>query len=211
MALCSLINTYSRNHVHSGFCRHFGQRNIAIWRSFIRRTCARELTSLFDSTHSPSLSASCAVISKHFSIWNKQSLPCPCQKCRERQFNVRSHKSGLHCSRSLLREEAVIQQSMKGEKLIERETLQEDTILNESPVREDLTKQYCQSSEVTVDTATENTQMTESLTTCTVERSTLNDTQTSSTKTSHTPVTLTAGLFMYFKTLKILHLLHLPL
>lgn len=213
MALYSLINTYSRNHLHPGFCRHFGQRNITIWKNFISPTCARELklTSLFDSTRSPLLAASCVGITKHFSIWSKHSLLCPCQKCRERRFNVSLHKSGVHCSRSLLQEEVVAQQStsIKGEKLIESEMLEGNTTLNESSVSEDVTKQYCQTSEVTVDTATENTRITESLTTCTVERSTLSDAQTSSTRTmskkessSQAPVTLTAGLLMYFKTLK---------
>jgi len=101
----------------------------------------------------------------------------------------------------LLQEEVVAQQStsIKGEKLIESEMLEGNTTLNESSVSEDVTKQYCQTSEVTVDTATENTRITESLTTCTVERSTLSDAQTSSTRTmskkessSQAPVTLTA-------------------
>ena len=210
MALYGLIYTYSKNHLHPGFCRHFGQRNIAIWRNFIRPTCKLQLTSLFDSIQSPSLAASGAGITKHFSIWNKKSLPSPCQTCPERRCNVSLHKlksAGLHCSRSLLREQVVAQQSIKlikGEKLIESEIIEGETTLNESSVREDVTKQYCQTSEVTVDTATDNTKITESLTTCTVERSTLNDTQTSSTKamskkesSSQAPVTLTAGLLMH--------------
>lgn len=199
--------------MHPGFCRHFGQRNITIWKNFIRPTCARELklTSLFDSTRSSLLAASCAGITKHFSIWSKHSLLCPYQKCLERRFNVSLHKSGVHCSRSLLQEEVVAQHStsIEGEKLIESEMLEGNTTLNESSVSEDVTTQYREISEVTVDTATENTRITESLTTCTVERSTLSDTQTSSTRTmsrkessSQAPVTLTAGLLMHFKTLK---------
>ena len=211
MVLYGLIYTYSRNHLHPGFCRHFGQRSIAIWRSFIRPPCklTLQLTSLFDSIQSSSLAASCTGITKHFSIWNNKSLPCPFQDCRERRFNVSLHKlksAGLHCSRGLLREQVVVQQSklIKGEKLIESEIIEGETTSNESSVSEDVTKQYCQTSEVTVDTATDNTKITESLTTCTVERSTLNDTQTSSTKamskkdsSSQAPVTLTAGLLMH--------------
>ena len=212
MALYSLINNYSRNHLHSGFCRHFGQRNIAIWRTFI---CAPEVTSLLDSTRSsPSLAASCAGITKHLSIWSKNSFSFPCQKCRERRFNMSPCKSGLHCSRSLLQEEVLAQQSIKDEKLFESEG---ETTLYESSVSEDVSKQYRESSEVTVDMATENIKSTESLRTCTVERSTLNDAQTSPTKamsktesSSLATVTLTAGLLMYFNTLKILCLLYPP-
>ena len=209
MALYSLINTYSRNHLHPGFRRHFGQRNIAIWKIFIRPTCARELTSLFDSTRIPLLIANCPGITKHFSIWSKYSLFCPCQKCRERRFNVSLQKSGVHCSRNLLQEEVVTQRNVEGEKTFESEMLEGNTTLNESSVSEDVTKQYCQTPDVTVDTATENTIVTESLRTCTVKRSTLSDTQTSSTKimskkesSSQAPVTLTAGWLTYFKTLK---------
>ena len=200
MALYSFINTYSRTHLHPGFCRHFGQRNIAIWKTFIRPTCEREVTSLFDSTRSPLLSASCAGSTKQFSIWSKHSLLCPCQKNRERRFNVSLIHRSVHCSRSLLQEEVVAE----GAKLIESKMLEGNTTLDESSVSEDVTKQYCHTSERTVDTATENSKITESLTTCTVERSTLNDTQTSSGKTmpntkntSQAPVTLTAGLFMF--------------
>ena len=211
MALYSLINNYSRNHLHSVFCRHFGQRNIAIWRTFI---CAPEVTSLLDSTRSsPSLAASCAGITKHLSIWSKNSFSFPCQKCRERRFNMSPCKSGLHCSRSLLQEEVLARQSIKDEKLFESEG---ETTLYESSVSEDVTKQYCQSSEVTVDSVAENTEINESLT-CTVKRSTLNGAQTSPTKamskkerSSQATVTLTAGLLMYFKTLKILCLLYPP-
>lgn len=204
MALYSLINNYSRNRLHSGFCRHFGQRNIAIWRTFI---CAPEVTSLLDSTRSsPSLAASCAGITKHLSIWSKKSFYFPCQKCRERRFNMSPCKSGLHCSRSLLQEEVLAKQIVKDEKLIESEG---ETTLYESSVSEDVTKQYCQSSEVTVDSVAENN---ESLT-CTVKRSTLNGAQTSPTKAmskKESTVALTAGLLMYLKTLKILRMLHPP-
>ena len=211
MALYSLINTYSRNHLHPGFCHRFGRRNIAIWKTFIRPPFrVRAVTPLFNSARIPLLTASCAGIAKHFSIWSKYSLLCPCQKCRERRSNVRLHKSGVHCSRSLLQEEVVAQRNINGEKLFESEMLEGNmTLINESSVSEDVTNQYCQTSEVTVDTATENTIITESSRTCTVERSTLSDTQTSSTKTtskkersSQAPVTLTAGLLAYFKTLK---------
>ena len=206
MALYSLINNCSRSHLQSRFCRYFCQRNIAIWKTFNRPTCEGEL---FDSTRSPVLAASCAGITKHFSIWSKHSFLYPCQNCRERRFNVSLNKSALHCSRSLLQEEFITQQSIKDE--LESEILEGNTTLNESLVSEDVTKQYCRTSEVTVDTATENINITESLTSCTVERtrSTLSDTQTSSTRTrskkessSQAPVTLTAGLLMYFKTLK---------
>jgi len=114
----------------------------------------------------------------------------------------------------LLQEEVLAKQIIKDEKLIESEG--ETTTLYESSVSEDVTKQYCQSSEVTVDTVAENTEINESLT-CTVKRSTLNGAQTSPTKamskkerSSQATVTLTAGLLMYFKTLKILRMLHLP-
>lgn len=214
MALYSFINTYSRNHLHPGLCRHFGRRNIAIWKTFIRPTCARELTSLFDSTRSPLLSASCVGSTKQFSTWSKYSLLCVCQKCRERRFRVSLHKS-VHCSRSLLQEEVVSKQSLNGEKLIESEMLEGNTTLNESSVTEDITKQYCKTSEVTVDTATESTKITESLTTCTVDI--LNDTQTSSTKamsktksSSQAPVTLTAGLLMFCQNLEFFHPSNFP-
>lgn len=209
MALYSLINTYSRNHLHPGFCNRFGRRNIGIWKTFIRPPFrAREVTPLFNSARIPLLTASCAGITKHFSIWS--TLICPCQKCRERRSNVRLHKSGVHCSRSLFQEEVVAQRNIKGEKLFESEMLEGNTtLINESSVSEDVTNRYCQTSEARVDTATENTIITESLRTRPVERSTLSDTQTSSTKTtskkersSQAPVTLTAGLLAYFKTLK---------
>ena len=209
MALYSFINTYSRNHLRPGFCRHFGQRNIAIWKTFIRPTCARELISPFDSTRSPLLSASCVGSIKQFSIWSRYSLLCVCQKCRERRFHVSLYKS-VHCSRGLLQEEVVAQQSLNGEKLIESEMLEGNTTLNESSVTEDITKQYCKTSEVTVDTATESSKITESLTTCTVDI--LNDTQTSSTKamsktksSSQAPVTLTAGLLMFCQNFEFFH------
>jgi len=75
----------------------------------------------------------------------------------------------------LLQEEVLAKQIVKDEKLIESEG---ETTLYESSVSEDVTKQYCQSSEVTVDSVAENN---ESLT-CTVKRSTLNGAQTSPTK-----------------------------
>ena len=185
MALYSFVNTYSRNHLHPGFCRHFGQRNIAIWKTFIRPTCAREIK-LYKLTSSL-LAASCVGSTKQFSIWSKHSLLCACQKSRQRRCNVSLHKS-IHCSRSLLQEEVVAQ---RGEKLIESEMLEGNTTLDESSVSEDVTQQCCQTS-VAVDTATENTV------------DTLNDTRTSSTKamsktksSSQAPVTLTEGLLMF--------------
>ena len=197
MALYSFVNTYSRNHLHPGFCRHFGQRNIAIWKTFIRPTCARAL-----KLTSPLLAASCVDSTKQFSIWSKHSLLCACQKSRQRRCNVSLHKS-VHCSRSLFIQEEVVAQ--RGEKLIESEMLDGNTTLDESSVSENVTQQCCQTSEVTVDTATENTV------------DTLNDTQTSSTKamskiksSSQTPVTLTEGLFMFCQNAEFFHPSNLP-
>ncbi|XP_078358132.1 ATP-dependent RNA helicase SUPV3L1, mitochondrial-like [Oculina patagonica] len=170
MAFCGLINFYSRNRLHSGLCRHVGKRSVAIWRNVLRPGC--------DSTHRSSLSGSCTITSKHFSIWNKHSLSCPCLRPQERRFNV--NKLGLHYSRSLLQEEAVVQQSIKDDKHIE--TLQEDA-RDKASVCEDVSK-HCQNSEaqITVDTATENSVTIESLTNCTVESSTLKGTETSFTE-----------------------------
>lgn len=172
MAFCGLINSTSRNHLHSGICRHFGKRSVAIWRNFFRATWS----SLFDSTNSCLLSASFTINCKNFSTWNRHSLSCPCLASRERPFNV--DKLGLHCSRNLLQEEALMQPSMKENKHIA--ALQEDTT-DKSSICEDVSK-HCQNSEAetTIDTATESTLTDESITQCTVgdDSSTLKGTET---------------------------------
>lgn len=178
MAFSGLINSYSRNHRHSGICRHFGKRSVSIWRNVLRDRPTLGPTSLCESrTHS---SASCVILSKHFSICNKQSLSCPCQGHRIRIFNV--NKFGLHCSsRSLLQKESVTQRSDEQDN---HTTLQDrgDTI-KESSVNEDVTKQHCQNTEekTKVDT---NESLTNNLIICSVGRPSLNDTRTSFRKTS---------------------------
>ena len=159
MAFCGLFNSYSRNHLHLGLCRHFGKRSVSIWRSFL----CPPWSPLFDSTHSFSLSASGTFISKHFSIWNKHSLSCPFLRPEERRFNI--SKLGLHYSSSFLQEEAITQPNIKDDKLTE--TLQGNTT-DKSSVNEHVST-HCQNSEaqVTVNTTTESTLSNESLTNCT--------------------------------------------
>ena len=91
MALCTLIQSYPRNHLHSLLSRPFGKRNPGIWRNLLL------FTADFESRFS---TKSCLWLSKTFTSWNKNNSSRSYLTPLGRRFN--KNELGFHSSSSLL-------------------------------------------------------------------------------------------------------------
>lgn len=91
MVIWNLIHHYSRNHLQSVLCRHFGNRSGTVWSTFsrpppfqIKARCSALI---------------CAGSSKPFSVWTKDNPSCSCLGYLHRSFTI--PKFSLHSSRNL--------------------------------------------------------------------------------------------------------------
>ena len=93
MALCTLIQSYPRNHLHLLLSRPFGKRNPGIWRNFLLFTADFESRCCFSTK-------SCLRLPKTFTSWNKNNFSCSYLTPLGRTFN--KNELGFHSSSSLL-------------------------------------------------------------------------------------------------------------
>ena len=94
MALCILIQSYPRHHLHLLLFRPFGKHSRRIWRNFLR--CTDFQTRCYFSTKSS------PCLPKTFTSWNKNNFPCLYLAPLGRRFN--KSESCFHSSSSLLQQ-----------------------------------------------------------------------------------------------------------
>lgn len=93
MALCTLIQSYPRNHLHLLLSRPFGKRNPGIWRNFLLFTADFDSRCCFSTK-------SCLWLPKTFTSWNKSNFSCSYLTPLGRRFN--KNELGFHSSSTLL-------------------------------------------------------------------------------------------------------------